>query len=79
MIPKDKLIKKLENIAELEEEGVKLISRSLKTIIQKSDLEEEKKAEVIEIVEIIARESEGHKTAILETIKMVKESTKDEF
>jgi len=79
MIPKDKLIKKLENIAELEEEGVKLISRSLKTIIQKSDLEEEKKAEVIEIVEIIARESEGHKTAILETINMVRESIKDEF
>ncbi len=79
MIQKHRLIRRLENIAMLEDEGVSLISRSLSKIIEKSDLPEEKKARILEIVEIIKRESEGHKRGILQMIEKIKMGDKDEF
>jgi len=79
MIPKHKLIRRLENIAVLEDEGVALISRSLSKFIKKSDLPEEKKTRILEIADIIKRESEGHKIAILQMIEKIKMRDKDEF
>jgi uncharacterized protein (UPF0335 family) len=79
MIPKHKLIRRLENIAVLEDEGVALISRSLSKFIEKSDLPEEKKTRILEIADIIKRESEGHKIAILQMIEKIKMRDKDEF
>jgi hypothetical protein len=79
MIPKHKLIRRLENIAMMEDEGVALISRSLSKLIEKSDLPEEKKTRILEIADIIKRESEGHKIAILQMIEKIKMRDKDEF
>lgn len=79
MIPKHKLIKRLENIAVLEDEGVALISRSVSRLIERSDLPEEKKARLLEIAEIIKRESEGHRRAITRMIEKIRGDARDEF
>ncbi|NOZ59842.1 MAG: hypothetical protein GXO66_09770 [Euryarchaeota archaeon] len=79
MIPKQKLIRRLENIAELEDEGVKLITRSLIKLLNRSDLEEEHRQRILEIAEIIRRESEGHKKAIVGVVNRLKMEAKDEF
>jgi|Deesub1362B_J571_1020462.scaffolds.fasta_scaffold11025_2 flagellar motor switch protein FliG len=79
MIPKHKLIRRLENIAVLEDEGVALITRSLSKLTEKSELPEEKKTRILEIADIIKRESEGHKKAILQMIEKIKMRDKDEF
>jgi|Deesub1362B_J571_1020462.scaffolds.fasta_scaffold00259_24 hypothetical protein len=79
MIQKSRLLKKLENIAKLEDEGVALITHSLIKFIERSELPEEKKARILEIAEIIRRESEGHKTAILQMMEKIKGRDVDEF
>lgn len=79
MISKQKLLKRLENIAELEDGGVVFITRSLRKIVEKSDLPEEKKTRILEIIDVIKRESKGHKVAVLNMMDKVRGREKDEF
>ncbi len=79
MIGRQRLIKKLENMAMLEDEGILLITRTLNRIVEKSDLPEDKKARIWDIISRIEEESKGHKEAILQMIERIKESSKDEF
>ncbi|WP_457555169.1 hypothetical protein [Candidatus Pyrohabitans sp.] len=79
MISKRNLIRRLENIAVLEDEGVTLITRSLIKLINRSTLPEDRKKRILEIAEIIRRESEGHRKVILSTIGRIKMEARDEF
>ncbi|WP_456474005.1 hypothetical protein [Candidatus Pyrohabitans sp.] len=79
MISKQRLLKKFENIAELEDEGVVFITRSLRKIVEKSDLPEEKKTRILEIIDVIRKESKGHKVAVLKMMEIVRGRDKDEF
>ena len=79
MITKQRLIRRLENLAALEDEGVSLISRSLRRLVERSDLPADKKARILEIVDTIKRESEGHREAILQRVEKIKRGERHEF
>lgn len=71
MISKEKLIKKLENTASLEDEGVLLISTYLISLIEKSSFHEDEKRKLLEIAEIIREESTRHRSAVGDMIEYV--------
>lgn len=79
MIERDRLIKKLKNIIELEEGGIVLITSTLGGNIKKSDLTEGEKDRLLEITDTIRKESMRHRDKALDIIKKIGDVEEDEF
>jgi hypothetical protein len=79
MVSKDRLVKTLDNIASLEDEGVHLISIYLTSFIEKSSCQEDKKRKLLEIANVIKEESIGHRMAVMDMIEYVQGREHDEF
>ncbi|GEM_PF-3453580 len=58
------VVRKLETLAELEERGVVVIAKHLRRAVERSSLNEADKRRVAEILDRIAKESEGHQQVL---------------
>lgn len=79
MVSKEKLIKKLDNAAALEDKGAKLISGLLLARIEKSSLPADRKKRLMEIAETIREESGEHRHGTKRLIETIRGLEQDEL
>lgn len=79
MVSKERLIRTLEDSADLEDAGAMLITTVLKKRIEKSSIPDGKRQRLVEIADTIKKETGEHKSAIIGMIKRVEGGEQAEF
>jgi len=79
MIDKEKLLIRLENALEFEENSISIISPVLKGMLEGAEVSKEVRGRLVEILNVIKRDSVDHRKAIENTLDQVKGDSRDVF
>jgi hypothetical protein len=79
MIEKEKLLIRLENAIEFEENSISIISPVLKGMLEGAEVSDEVRSRLVEILDVLKRDSVAHRKAIENTLDQVKGDSRDVF
>jgi len=79
MLKKDELLFLLRECLDIEEKAMPVYARHLNNVLFLSDFSEEDRQKVRDILELLNKESEGHRKKFEDLISKVKGSTQDVY
>ncbi len=79
MIEKEKLLIRLENALEFEENSISIISQVLKGMLEGAEVSDEVRGRLVEILDVLKRDSVDHRKAFENMIDQVRGDSRNVF